>query len=222
MELVYMITIVDREAADNHITLFRNEGVYLTLKTLGKGTAKDEILKYLGLGETEKVILFTTMKKQKSKKILQILSSERNLNRPGAGVAFTIPVSSVCGNTVLNFLSGKNINGEAFEKMEAQKDTKYELLISISNRGYIDIIMDAARSAGAGGGTVIHALSTKTAPDEKFYGISVGNEKDLIMMVVSRETKPKVMKIIAESAGPHTKAGCVLFSLPVSGVAGIG
>ena len=40
------------------------------------------------------------------------------------------------------------------------KDTDYELLVAIANQGYIDTVMDAARSAKAGGGTVIHAKGT--------------------------------------------------------------
>jgi len=221
MELVYMVTIVDREVADNYINFFKNEGVYLALKSLGKGTATDEVLKYLGLGETEKQILFSPMSKLKSKKILRILSGERNLNRPGAGVSFTIPINAVCGNTSLKILSGTNDPEEVLVNMEPNTEVHHDLIIAISNRGYIDTIMDAARSAGAFGGTVIHALSTKTDTNEKFYGISVGNEKDLIMIVVDREIKPQVMKSISETAGPHTKAGCVLLSLPVNGVAGI-
>ena len=40
------------------------------------------------------------------------------------------------------------------------KDTRYELLLVVANQGYTGSIMDAARTAGAGGGTVIHAKGT--------------------------------------------------------------
>ena len=39
-------------------------------------------------------------------------------------------------------------------------ESAYEMIIAVANQGYIEPIMEAARSAGAGGGTVIHAKGT--------------------------------------------------------------
>ena len=50
------------------------------------------------------------------------------------------------------------------------KDTTYELVIVIANQGYIEMVMDAARGAGAYGGTVIHAKGTGMEQAEKFMG----------------------------------------------------
>ena len=36
------------------------------------------------------------------------------------------------------------------------KDTRYELLLVIANQGHTGTIMDAARAAGAGGGTDVY------------------------------------------------------------------
>lgn len=66
------------------------------------------------------------------------------------------------------------------------KDTKYELLVVIANHGYSDLIMDAARGAGAAGGTVIHAKGTGMEGAEKFLGISLAAEKEMIYIVVHR------------------------------------
>ena len=48
------------------------------------------------------------------------------------------------------------------------KETKYELLVVIANQGYSNMIMDAAKRAGAGGGTVIHARGTGMERAESF------------------------------------------------------
>ena len=57
-------------------------------------------------------------------------------------------------------------------------DFSHELIMAIMNEGYSDTVMDAARSAGAGGGTVLHAKGTGRARAEKFFGVSLADEKD--------------------------------------------
>ena len=63
------------------------------------------------------------------------------------------------------------------------KDTDYELLVAIANQGYIDTVMDAARAAKAGGGTVIHAKGTGMELAKKYLGVSLVEEKEVILIV---------------------------------------
>ena len=81
--------------------------------------------------------------------------------------------------------------------------------------------MDAAREAGARGGTVIHARGTGQNRAERFLGISLASEKDVIMIVTLTETKAAMMQRIMKAAGPGPSAGAVCFSLPVTDTAGI-
>lgn len=220
MRLVYMVTIIDREHAKKYSDFFFCEGVHMCLQTMGTGTANDEILSLLGLGDSEKEILFTAMPKEKADRILKLLSSELHLREPGTGVAFTVPIVSVCGSASLNYLSGE-LKADEKESEKVDKEIKHELIIAIANRGFVDQIMDVAREAGAGGGTVIHTISPTAEKAGQFFGINVGKEKELIMMVVDKDIRAGVMKAVSEEAGIHTKARCVMFSLPVNGVAGI-
>lgn len=218
-ELVYMITIVDRDSQVDYMSFFNKQGIRLALRATGHGTAGDEVLKYLGLGETEKQILFAAMRGKRSRRILELFASELHLNKPGAGIAFTVPITTVCGSNVINVLSGEESLDEEDTKMK--NTPEHELVMVIANRGHIDTIMEAARSTGVNGGTVLHAIGTASEKDAKFFGISIGKEKELIMMVVKEEIKDSAMKAIVEAAGQHTKAKCVVFSIPVSGVAGV-
>ena len=98
---------------------------------------------------------------------------------------------------------------------------EYELIVVILNEGHSDMVMDAARSAGAGGGTVLHAKGTGGIGTEKFFGVSLADEKDVIYIVASGKEKAAIMNAINKEAGPSTKAGAISFSLPVSDVAGL-
>ena len=94
-------------------------------------------------------------------------------------------------------------------------------MIAIANQGSIDAVMDAARSANAGGGTVIHAKGTGTEGARKFLGVSVAEEKEMIFIVTRTEEKNKIMKAIMEKTGLGSKEKTVIFSLPVTDTAGL-
>ena len=95
-----------------------------------------------------------------------------------------------------------------------------ELIVTICEKGYTEKVMDAAREAGAAGGTVIHAKGTG-AKYAKFFGLSIADEKEMIYIVSTKENKKNIMTAIVQGAGPHTDAHSIVFSLPVSDTAGL-
>ena len=71
------------------------------------------------------------------------------------------------------------------------------------------------------GGTVIHAKGTGAEKAEKFLGVSIAVEKEMIFMVTRREGKNAIMKAIMEQAGLESEARAIVFSLPVTETAGM-
>ena len=91
----------------------------------------------------------------------------------------------------------------------------------ISEQGYTELIMDAAREAGAYGGTVLHAKGTGMEIAEKFMHMSLAAEKEVIYIVSKTEQKNAIMQAIMKNAGPDSKAKAITFSLPVTDTAGL-
>ena len=151
--------------------------------------------------------------------IKDALQKQLRIDVPGTGVAFIIPLSSIGGKKQLLFLT-ENQNFVKGEESTLQ-DTKHELLVTIANQGYTDLIMDAARAAGAAGGTVIHAKGTGMEGAERFLGVSLGKEKELILIVSKTADKNKIMRAVMDKAGLSTKAKSIIFSLPVTSTAGM-
>lgn len=98
---------------------------------------------------------------------------------------------------------------------------EFDLIITIVNRGYDDVVMEAAREAGATGGTVLHARGAGVHEAEKFFGISIQPEKDVILILVKREYKKQIMYAIRNKAGLNKEGRGLSFSLPVEDVCGI-
>lgn len=106
--------------------------------------------------------------------------------------------------------------------LTATKNLPLILIVAVANEGRTDTVMNAARAAGAAGGTVIHGKGPASEEAAHFFNISIASEKEMIFIVSKKEQKAQIMRSVVEKAGPSTEAGAVLFSLPVTSVEGFG
>jgi nitrogen regulatory protein PII len=81
--------------------------------------------------------------------------------------------------------------------------------------------MDAARELGARGGTVVHARGTANLEAEKFFGITVQPEKEMVLILVPSEIKEDILHALYRTVGLKTPGQGIAFSLPVDGVVGL-
>ncbi len=220
MSELYMLgTITDRKYAKRFSTFYQEQGLIVSAATLGYGTAPSQILEYFGMEGTEKVVLFHFITSEKWPEVKRLLQTKIRIDLPAMGIAFLVPLSSIGGKKTLNYLT----DGQEFVKGEETtlKETRYELLIAIANQGYTEPVMNAARAVHAAGGTVIHAKGTGAQQAEKFFGVSLVPEKEMIFIVARKEKKNDIMKSIMDNAGVGTKAGAIVFSVPVTDTAGM-
>ncbi len=98
---------------------------------------------------------------------------------------------------------------------------EFDLIITIVNRGFDDVVMEAARSVGATGGTVLNARGAGVHEAEKFFGISIQPEKDVVLILVKREYRKQIMHAIRNEAGLNKEGRGLSFSIPVEDVCGI-
>lgn len=208
-----MITITDRSRCGEFAAWYQEQGIPLVLTALGSGTATTEILDCLGLEATEKAVLFCVA--PHSPQLVRRAEKALWLDVPGRGILMTVPVSSIGGTAARDYL----LQQEAEKAME--KEITHELLVVITNQGHTDMVMDAARAAGATGGTAVHAKGTGTELAKKFFGVSIAAEKELIFILTLEETRVPIMKAIMAQAGMQTEAQSLVFSLPVSDIAGL-
>ena len=220
MDQLYLLTtILDRKLTRRFAVFYESQKLPVSVTTLGSGTASSEILDYFGLDGSDKSVMFHVITGATWKSLKRELQLQMKIDVPGIGIAFLIPLSSVGGKKALNYLTA----GQEFVKGEEStlKETKYELLVVIANQGYTELIMDAARKVHAAGGTVIHAKGTGSQQAEKFLGVILVPEKEMVFIVSRTEKKNEIMRSIMDEAGPHTKAGAIVFSLPVTDTAGM-
>lgn len=218
--LRYLITITKREYEQEYLDFFHRHGANNVISTLCNGTATESTLNLLGLEKTEKVMFETMIREERLGEIIKGLIVEMDIFSAGNGLSAIIPIDSVGGNSSLNYFAGET----PIEKKERDSmnsiESKIVMLITIVDKGNTELVMDAARSAGAGGGTVVRAKGTG-AEIAKFFGVSISEEKEMVYIVARRDGRDAIMKAIMEKAGINTDAHGVIFSLPVDSVVGL-
>ena len=101
------------------------------------------------------------------------------------------------------------------------KPNTHELIICIVNNGFSDTVMEAAKDAGARGGTVLNARGMANKEAESFFHIAIQPEKEVVMILVPVKVKDAVLHSLYEKAGLNTMGQGIAFSLPVDQVVGL-
>ena len=219
-DLCLLCAIVKRDHTELMPAFFKAHGINTVTSLLCEGTAGKKLLDLLGLEETEKALYYVMTTRPRAKRLMTAMIHELGLEIPGHGVVFTVPMGSIGGASSLDYFThGQNIILGEVKEMPNQY--LYELIIAIANRGHVDTVMDAARSAGAMGGTVLHAKGTNPFGENKFFGMSIADEKEMIMILSAAGQKTAIMRAIMDQAGVHSPAHTVMFTLPVENVAGL-
>ena len=99
---------------------------------------------------------------------------------------------------------------------------QFEMVFTIVNSGYTEEVMDAVKACGATGGTILNARGTANTEIEKFFGLSISSEKEIVMIIVPKEIKDAVLHAIYQKVGLGTAGQGIAFSLPVDEAVGLG
>lgn len=99
--------------------------------------------------------------------------------------------------------------------------SKHEMIMCIVNAGFSETVMEAAKSAGARGGTILNGRGTANKEAESFFHIAIQPEKEVVMILVPAEIKDAVLHALYQKAGLDTMGQGIAFSLPVDEVVGL-
>ncbi len=100
--------------------------------------------------------------------------------------------------------------------------SRFEVVLCILNNGFSEVAMDAARAAGAKGGTILHGRGTASKDAERLFNITIQPEKEIVMILVAHDIRDAVLKSLYDAVGVNTEAQGIAFSLPVESAVGIG
>ena len=183
----------------------------------GKGTASSEMMDIFGLRGTARILTISFLPKSRVKEVFACMENHMCFRKRGGGIAFTIPITGMQG-PMLRLIQEQQKKGDGAEMKETPGNSV--IWVSVAG-GYSEDVVEAARSAGARGGTVMKGGRRGQEQMTQFFGISVQEEQELVMIVVPDEKKTEVMSAINQACGLKTKAHGEVLSLPVDDAIGL-
>lgn len=219
MQNVYLfMTIVKKTDEQEFSEFYLSHGAAPIYSSICQGAANSKMLGLLGLEKSEKMLMQALVPHNKIAELKRGLVREMEIDRPDRGIAMAIPLSALASRRVLDHILGGTV-GENIQNTSDERKIDMELIVSICAKGHSDEIMNAAREAGARGGTIVKAKGTASAGTDKFFGMAISDEKEITYIVAKKEIRSEIMKAIANytyADGAHP----LVFALPVTETAG--
>lgn len=183
-----LITIVPHDKGEKLTKAAMEAGSFGGTVFMGTETAKTNFGAILGLSDkTVDLITILVESKQKEKIQNAIIDSTKNEKRDFG------KIFSIKSNTLLK---GGALTEGGIEMETETKKIENKLIWAIVNKGFAEDTMFEARKAGAGGGTIVNARGTAREDDEKFFGVHIVPEKEMLMIVVPTEKYEAVLESI--------------------------
>lgn len=218
-----LVLITNPKLADKATRIFRKSTLTVQYRLNAEGTASSEVMDMLGLGSIDKCILMSTVPRQLGDIMLTRLRFELHLGAVNSGIAFTVPLTGM--NKLLMRMLTKSDEETAVHNIRKvgniMSDTKHALIIAAVNIGFSGDVMDAAKAAGAGGGTVIHSRWIGNEEVAASWGLSMQEEKEIVLILSEEDKRVEIMSGISEKCGMRSDAKGLVISLPIDAVMGL-
>lgn len=220
LDIRMLFLIASPKIAQKAEKLLEKLKVPVQYNTIAHGTASSEFVDMLGLGGTDKSVITAFLPKIVADDILKSLQHNLYLGAPNTGVAFTIAITGATSR-IIKQLSVYDDSTLTERKRDEKMENSYSMIMAFVNQGYSEEVMSAARPAGANGGTVFHSRCVGNENSFHLFGISVQEEREIVLILAESEKKKDIMKAIVDKCGANTDADGMVVSIPVDSVEGI-
>ncbi len=223
MPFQMLVLIINPRLAEKATKIFRKSTLPVQYRLNAEGTASSEIMDMLGLGCIDKCILMSAVPRQLGDALLSRLRVELRLGTVDSGIAFTVSLTGL-NKLLMRMLVNSDQEGAVHNIRKGgniMSDTKYALIVAAVNIGFSGDVMDAARAAGASGGTVIHSRWIGNEEVAASWGLSMQEEKEIVLILSEAEKKTEIMGGISEKCGMRSEAKGLVMALPIDAVMGL-
>lgn len=216
-----LMVITSPKLARRALFMFQHNGVPVQYEWNARGTASSEMMDVLGLGTPDKNLIVSVLPKTTADEMAHKLKKGLKLGTVNSGIAFTVNLSGASAHLVRILESQEKAEDAEGAKKVGNAEGKFSLIAAVVNQGYSDNVMDAAREAGAGGGTVVPSRCIGAEEARGLWGFTLQDERDIVFIVAKGSNKLAIMQAIGEKCGMHSDAKGIVVSVPLDSVMGI-
>lgn len=195
------------------VKIAKQHGISGATIFLGMGTIKNHLLEILGLYELRKEIVLMVADKELAYNALEEINTELALNKPNHGIAFTTSVS--------NLLGSRNCTYDSSNKHGGVKNTMYNAIFVVVDKGVAESVIDAANSAGARGGTIINARGSGVHETSTVFSMAIEPEKEIVMILTENTLKEAICDSIRKELKIDDPGNGIIFVLDINKTYGL-
>jgi nitrogen regulatory protein PII len=215
-----IVTILKKGMARAAVQEAKKAGARGATVIYGRGTGIHERT-FLGIHwNPEKEVVLTLVPAEQVETILNALVKAGKLNKPGTGIGFVLDTKKIGGIT--SPAGSVPSDRETREVKEVENTPiQYDLIVTIVNKGYEDVVVDASKKAGAEGGTIISGRGTGIHEHAKLFNIPIEPEKNIVLTLIDRKKTEAVLEKIMEEAELNKPGRGIAFVMEVERAVGI-
>ena len=213
-----IVAIVKKGYATKIVTAAKKAGAHGGTIIFGRGSAEKTLYESIfGIAyQPEKEIIFIAVGEEELDIVLQAVTREGDLDIPGRGIAFVLDLAKIVG-TVHRPSTTCHMEGSSLP--ETKK--KYDLIVTIVNKGIAPDVIMASKAAGAEGGTILTGRGSGIHETAKIFGFTIEPEKDIILTLIEEGKTEQVLQAIEAETALEEPGRGIAFVLSVEKTVGI-
>ncbi len=185
-----MCVVVDFGSGSKVMKIAREHGVTGGTICLGLGTIRSWLLELLAITEVRKEIVLMVAEKVVAYNTLEQLNKDLKFHKRGHGIAFSTSVKS--------FIGAVDGSSSASEESRGEENPMHSVVFVVVDKGKGEEVIDAARKAGARGGTVINARGSGIHEATTLFSMAIEPEKEIVMVIAKNELIEGIVTSVRE------------------------
>lgn len=210
-ELLYVVLNSGLGSRALHIA--KRKGISGGTILLGRGTVKNALLELLALTDVRKEIVLMAADRERSEIVLQTLNQELKLYKPNHGIAYSIPMTEICGSRSCRY--------HKFDGPEENHKTMYQSITIIVDKGKGEAVVEAASKAGSRGATILNARGSGIHETSRLFNMEIEPEKEIVLIISDQRHTDEIVASIRENFQIDKPGNGIIFVQNVSQVYGL-
>jgi nitrogen regulatory protein PII len=200
--------IVNHGCGTKILKLAKKHGIYDGTILLGHGTLPvNKLREFFELTDSRKEIILMLADHASACEAMAYIGKEMSLHKKNSGICFISPA-----------ISGERSMSNVPEEQEA---FMYNAIYTIVQKGMAEDVVDAARAAGARGGTIINARGSGVNDTMTVFAMPIEPEREIVLILAGRDSTEAIAAAIRKRVDLERHGAGILFILGVSEAYGL-
>lgn len=200
------VNLLSKQARKHHLS---------ATKILARGTLASGFFQMLGITSDRRELVSILMSSKDAGEFIDLVYEKLQMDKPGHGIAYLIDVLACIGTH-----NGTKITLEETASLNPE-GSMYHKITVVVERGNAEDVMDAAREAGARGGTILHGRGSTGKEAQTIFGIEIEPEKEIVLILTPVDITQRVFDAIAQKMDIDAPGNGIMYVEPIATTRGL-